>query len=224
MNRLDIIQTVINKTGAKNYIEIGIRSGTVLLPLKVSNKIGVDPNIRISWKTKIFYFFTLLKSKLFGITSDEFFEKHAGKHLKNGIDVAFVDGMHTYEQSSKDINNCLKYLNKNGVIIVHDCNPTNEAGTIVPRELAQKTKGYSSAWWGDVWKVVADLRSSRNDLEIFVVDEDHGLGIIRKGTPNKMLEYTKQDINNLKYKDLEENREKILNLKKYDYLNNCFDK
>ncbi len=218
MTRLDVIQNIINKVKAKTYIEIGVRSGTVFLPIKVSNKIGIDPDYQIPRRAKLRYLFTILNSKFLTMTSDIFFDKYADKYLKDGIDVAFIDGMHTYEQSLKDVGNCLKYLNKNGVIVLHDCNPVSKTGTITPIELAQKEIDYSGAWWGNVWKTIINLRSTRSDLNIFVVKEDHGLGIIIKDKAEGMLNYSVQDIDELDYETLDNNRIKMLNLKEFKYL------
>ena len=51
-------------------------------------------------------------------TSDEFF-----KNNKEKFDLIFLDGLHTYHQTIKDINNSLRNLNSNGIIIIHDCLP-----------------------------------------------------------------------------------------------------
>ena len=65
--------------------------------------------------------------RMFRKTSDDFFSLDAHKVFKeNKIDVAFIDGLHTYEQSLRDAVNCLKYLNKGGLHYIHDCNPQSE--------------------------------------------------------------------------------------------------
>ena len=53
------------------------------------------------------------------MTSDNYFFNNKN----NLFDLIFLDGLHTYEQTIKDIFNSLKTLKKNGVIIVHDCLP-----------------------------------------------------------------------------------------------------
>jgi hypothetical protein len=222
MNRLNVIQMIVNNVKAKTYVEIGVRSGTVFLSLKVSNKIGIDPDFQIPRREKLFHIVTLIKSHLLKMTSDVFFDKHAGKYLKEGIDVIFIDGMHTYEQSLKDVNNCLKYLNDNGVIVLHDCNPISKTGTIVPVELAKKESDYTGAWWGDVWKTIINLRSTRDDLNIFVLNEDHGLGIVRKGKPESSLGYSVKEIDVLKYDDLDADRINMLNLKEFESVDSLF--
>ena len=45
--------------------------------------------------------------------------------LKNTkkFDVIFIDGLHEYYQIRKDVINSLKYLDKNGYIVIHDLFP-----------------------------------------------------------------------------------------------------
>ena len=38
--------------------------------------------------------------------------------MSTKFDLIFLDGLHTYEQTIKDINNSLKILNKDGLILV----------------------------------------------------------------------------------------------------------
>ena len=82
--RLDLIQHFINKVNCKNYLEIGCDRNQIWDHINVKNKFGVDPrrggNIRL--------------------TSDEFFEQNKDNNL---FDVIFIDGLHTYDQVSKDV-------------------------------------------------------------------------------------------------------------------------
>ena len=64
-------------------------------------------------------------------TSNLFFRDKVPQVYKNNkIDIAFIDGLHTYEQSLSDARNCLRYLNHDGYIIFHDCKSVNnESGS-----------------------------------------------------------------------------------------------
>ena len=157
------------------------------------------------------------------MTSDDLFERHRGRLQKlDGIDVAFIDGLHRYEQSLKDVRNCLLYLRSNGVIIMHDCNPESEAeaAEFESREQAPRTdsQGNKLGWCDDVWKTIAHLRSTRQDLNIFVLDCDHGVGVITKNRPENNLNLNPETIKQLTYKDLVKDRQQILNLKPPEYL------
>jgi len=59
--------------------------------------------------------------------SDTFFVQEKLRLSEHGLDVVFIDGLHTFLQSLKDVQNSLRYLNANGVIVLHDCNPLSEA-------------------------------------------------------------------------------------------------
>ncbi len=124
--------------------------------------------------------------------------------------------MHEYGYALRDIENMVQYMADDAVIVVHDCNPqTKEAGGTFEEYQA---RDYKDVWNGDVWKSILHIRSMRNDLKVFVLDCDHGIGIITKGTPGQMLSYTTEEINSLQYEDFDANRNEWLNLKPENYL------
>ena len=47
MERLNVIQTVVDMTRAKTYLEIGVASGAVFFRVKARQKIAVDARLRI---------------------------------------------------------------------------------------------------------------------------------------------------------------------------------
>lgn len=217
MDRVEVIKKIIEKSKAKTYLEIGVEFGTVFSKIRVKRKIGVDPELKISWKRKISDLLSIFSAKYFNMTSDEFFDQQAVMFAQKKIDVAFVDGLHIYFQSLKDIENCLEYLSEKGIIVVHDCNPQNLASASPNREDVKKFLEARGKWNGDVWKAIVQLRSTRPDLQIFTLDCDYGLGIIKKGQPESILDYSSGQIEKMAYQDLSENRAKFLNLKDISY-------
>ena len=213
MNRIKIIQKLINKVRAKTYLEIGVAGGNCFLKIRAPTKIGVDPEFSIEKDDK--KVIKILKNKYnfsnkyFNMTSDEFFKTKAENLLISGLDIVFIDGFHSYEQSLKDVQNSLKYLKKKGFIILHDCNPINKKIATPFKE----RDGVGGLWSGDVWKTIVHLRSTHKDLNIFVVDCDFGVEIILLDEPDDILEYSQNDLDNLCYEDLEMNRKNLLNLK-----------
>ena len=172
--RWDMIEYLIKKNNYKKYLEIGCDQNQLFSRINIQNKVGVDPasggNVRE--------------------TSDNFFEKN-----KDMFDIIFIDGLHIYEQVKKDILNSIKYLNDEGVILIHDCLPDSMAKQAVPR--------YKMQWNGDVWKAIVDLRQNA-DLEIFTCEIDQGIGIIKKNKNTSILKINKP-IEKLKFKDYYEN-------------------
>lgn len=188
MTRTQLINSLISRYGYKDYLEIGVNTpaqpGWNFDSVKIKNKDGVDPDS----KTKANFI----------MTSDEFFDNHINKKY----DIIFVDGLHIFEQAYRDIVNSLKWLNENGTIVVHDCNPTSE--------ITQRRERASSVWHGDVWKAILKLRSENENLEIYTVNTDEGCAIIRSGRQkliniqDKEYAYT--------YNFFNKNRKEILNL------------
>jgi len=213
MNRIEVIQQVINRTEARRYLEIGVCTGSSFLPMKVRHKIAVDPDFRITPRQRCRWFHRNLNSKFHEVTSDTFF---ATKKTQRGVDVVFVDGLHTYKQALQDVENSLRRLNEGGVIVMHDCNPVTSAAAHPAKSIdhaaALKLPGWTGEWCGDVWKTVCHLRSQRSDLRVFVLNCDYGLAIITRGVPDKKLELTQEAIEQMTYDDLAKNRLELLNL------------
>src|SRR3546814_7122859 len=122
------------------------------------------------------------------------------------LPISLVDGMHEYSYALRDIENSLRFLSADGVVIVHDCNPTQAEHACSFEEY--QAREYSGIWNGDVWKAILYLRSQRNDLRVMVLDCDHGIGIIRKGESDEKLPYTPEEIAAFTFDDLHRNREK----------------
>jgi len=142
------------------------------------------------------------------MTSDEFFKKNS-----QNFDIIFLDGLHTYEQTIKDIDNGLRFLNTSGVILVHDCLPKKIWNQIVPRLYGH--------WNGDVWKAIVHSRTySHADTYTFIAD--HGIGAIFKRKNRNRLTIDKTNFKNLKFADYYKNHNQYMNLIRYEELEKVF--
>ncbi len=148
MRRWDLINAFINACGYESYLEIGLSKGKNFNRIDCSLKDSVDP-------AEGKYAGSNPKYKMI---SDDFFEKVA-PGLGYNYDLVFIDGLHISEQVDKDIHNSIRYLNANGSIVLHDCNPIDEN--------RQKVPPIQAAWNGDVWKSVVRLRSSDSPSPYF---------------------------------------------------------
>lgn len=159
MMRWDIINGLINKFNYKSYLEVGAQNTITgnFAKIQVDKKISIDP-----YPTGPIDFQG---------TSDEYF-KMLSPDVK--FDIIFIDGLHHSEQVLLDIENSLNHLSQDGTIVCHDCLPHTEK-----MQLREDTGG---EWTGDVWKAIATLNVSRNDLRIEVVNTDYGCGIIKRGS------------------------------------------
>lgn len=198
INRTSIINHLITKYKVKKYLEIGIRDGSNFNQIKLKNKYGVDPEPSSDCKG----------DTIFLMTSDEYFDYIKESKIK--FDLIFIDGLHLEEQVTKDIQNSLRHLNKNGFIIMHDCNPP----TRFHQRETYLSGGKYLEWNGTTWRSYAKLRMQVPNLKMHVVNTDWGVGVIQKGNQECY-----NNISDLKYRHLQDDREKLLNLiSVYDFL------
>ena len=185
-NRAEIIQNIINKKKFKTYLEIGTYTNEVFNKIICEKKYGVDPfsggNIRL--------------------TSDEFFKINNVK-----FDLIFIDGLHVYKQVKKDIENSIKFLNEDGVILLHDCLPQDYFSNAVPRS--------TYVWNGDVWKAFVEVRTKKN-LDSYCCYADQGIGFILKRENKNLLEWDIHDFSKIKFNYYFYNYKNLMNLKEYD--------
>ena len=222
LKRTEVIQRIIDKKKARTYLEIGVSKGGNFFRIKARRKTAVDPYFKFSRKQRIEWVlknFHNLTAKYYRSTSDGFFSSVRSSDL---FDVVFIDGLHTHRQSLKDVMNSLGKLNKNGIIVMHDCNPVNEAAAY-PAEsyetaVAMRLPGWAGYWSGDVWKTICSLRSQKKDLRVFVLDCDCGLGIVMKAEPDSYLHLSEEELDKMTYEDLSRERRSLLNLKDESYL------
>ena len=157
MQRYDIIRHLIEKRGYKSYLEIGVLGNETYNALpSLDVKHSVDPN----------------GQAVFNMTSDEFFSSYCSQTY----DIIFIDGLHLAEQVQRDIENSLTHLNEDGIIVCHDMLPTEEW-----HQFREGVDG--KPWTGDCWRAFVNLKSTRLDLKMCVVDTDWGCGLIEKLVP-----------------------------------------
>jgi len=193
MKRTDIINELIKKYNYKSYLEVGTQDPKSNFDkINAEYKVSVDP-------------FPRGKVTFVG-TSDEYFNSISDDVM---FDIIFIDGLHHYDQVLIDIDNSFKHLNKNGIIVCHDCLPTHIK--------MQEREDHGGEWTGDVWKAIAYLRMNNANYDIRVVDTDYGCGLIKWGT-NDLFE-PRIGLDDLDYKFFINNRKLLMNvISKEDFM------
>jgi Methyltransferase domain len=152
----------------RGYVEIGVADGHSLgLARPGTVAVGVDPEPGPEVAERCPHH-TVVRS-----TSSEFFARTRRQDVLGDrpLDLAFVDGLHHFETALADVAHLERWAHPGTVVLVHDCHPTDERCGARERTTV--------AWAGDVWKVVACLRTERPDLAVATVDVDPtGMGVI----------------------------------------------
>lgn len=223
VNRIRSVQKALAMRSNPVYLEIGVSRGQAFQRISADVKFAVDPAFRLTERTRELADAKGRVVQYFETTSDAFFETEKTLLAQHPVDVALIDGLHTYEQVVRDVENTVRHLKDDGVIFLHDCNPPFElAGRRADswdEFMAQQSGPLKIGIWnGDVWKAIVELRSTRPDLLIGVLKCDQGVGFVRKGSPESTLPYSPEQVAELTYADLKADRTRLLNLKPPRYL------
>lgn len=172
MNRVELINKFARERDFNFYLELGVHKGHTINRVICSQKVGVDLHNKCTYQ----------------MSTDDFF-----KINKQKFEIIFIDADHTESQLIKDIENSLKCLKFNGVIICHDVNPPTEWHQI------DENMTYQTAW-----KAWVKFRF-RTQYLTYCIADDCGLGVIDTSCASNLFI-------NLDYKTLEKNREFLLGI------------
>jgi hypothetical protein len=169
MNYYEALSKIHKLKNPSLYLEIGVRNGESLQNSLSNVKcIAIDPAYNMTFP----YNHNTIFNK---VTSDEYFngDLYEKQSENKKIDLAFIDGMHLFENVLRDFINVEKRSSNSGTILLHDCLP--------PDEISASRERQTSVWTGDVWKLVPILKAYRKDLKITVIDASPtGLVIIER--------------------------------------------
>lgn len=205
MHRVELIQLAVDAVGGKDYLEIGVETGKTILNIKSKFRIGIDPDYKLDtekYQSKELF--------LFKGTSDEYFKLHNKK-----IDgVVYVDGLHTYSQSLRDVNNSLGAMSERSIILIDDCLPRSY-GEARPAESHEASK--EGSWCGDVWKTIVHLRSKNDKVNVFTIEDGPGLAVVTRGTPMQSFSPINKNFENAGYEYYLTYKSQLMNIKSKDY-------
>ena len=226
-SRFQIIHALVEQKRYRHYLEIGVNDGVCFFLARAPRKIAVDPCFRFR---PAFVARSYLRhpgnvfNRYFQIPSNEFFAQNKPLLEKRGLDLVFVDGLHTYEQAYADILNSLQYLREDGVILVHDCSPDNPYSAASYKEFERYRENppvdFIGAWCGDVWKAIGRLRIERPDLTVCTLDADFGVGVVlkRRCFDSGRLAMTLTELERMMYPEFAARRAEIINLKAPEFM------
>jgi hypothetical protein len=149
--------------GARRYLEVGLATGVTFELVNLPERVGVDPEPRFDLRN-------LPKGALVHpVTSDEYFAKNS-EHF----DLVFLDGLHTYQQTYRDLVNALRTC-PDGVILIDDVVPCDEISAIPDQAESLRKRELLSlegSWWhGDVFRMVACLADHHPQLDWRTITE-----------------------------------------------------
>jgi hypothetical protein len=153
-NSASRINQLLSINNGQRYLEIGVAEGYTLNGVKAAIKFAVDPFMSDMAKS-------LPKDNIsfFEESSDRFFERNLGTKF----DVIFIDGLHTYDQTYRDLTNSLCMLARQGFILIDDVLPSvyfaswrNQSSCVRWKQRLKRLipSLKPTFWMGDVYRVI----------------------------------------------------------------------
>jgi hypothetical protein len=190
-SRASVVQGLLALFAAPSYLEVGVSKGVTFHRIEAGRKVAVDPTFRFDVEAArkenpTATYHEVPSDTYFGsvIAPDERFE------------VIYLDGMHTAEQTLRDLLNALFHLTPGGIVVLDDVKPTSHLAAVRdPRRLARLRKALGStegSWMGDVYKVVYFIDTFLQQLSWRTVAENHGQAVVwrarRPRVPERRIE------------------------------------
>ncbi len=189
-NYLSTLARFHNFLKPESYVEIGVGVGRALALASPQTKaVGIDPSPHEGIDSH---------AKLYKMPSNEFFKSYnlLEELGTPRLALAFIDGLHHFEQVLMDFINLERYGDKETIVLIHDCLP-------VTRLAASRTRS-TSFWCGDVWKAIITLSEHRPDLRTFVIPAwPSGLGVVTSLDPSSTVLPERYDTIVKEYQDKE---------------------
>lgn len=171
MLRSDVLQALLNRYARPGYLEIGVFHGETFHAVRADRKVAVDPQFRFAQPQP-----TPTGTAYHEVTSDEYF----GRIIKEEeeFNVIYLDGLHTFEQTLRDLLNATGHLAPGGVIVVDDILPSTFYAAVpdydVFDQLWRLTGQGDGSWMGDVFKLLFFVQSFLQPFSFATVADNHG--------------------------------------------------
>ncbi|WP_342151006.1 class I SAM-dependent methyltransferase [Methylorubrum sp. SB2] len=183
MQRPELINSFLSLFDQPRYLEIGVEKGLTFKEIKADWRVGVDPQPKFEDETFLGEDF-----QMFRMPSDKYFtdEVEVGKPF----DVAFIDGLHTAEQTLRDFINVMSFTKNEAVIIIDDIRPANWVEALhldLWVKVVPMTDGTYTGWTGDVFKLLYLIETFFPSVEMRISAEAPNQVICWKRTKSRPL-------------------------------------
>ncbi|WP_128565830.1 class I SAM-dependent methyltransferase [Methylobacterium crusticola] len=207
MDRASVSQQCLNLLGSEGaYLEVGVNRGVTFHNVSAAVKVAVDPH----------FLFDVADAELKNqnatyrqITSDAYF---LDTDRRDRFDVIFLDGLHTVEQTLRDLMNATEVLKDPGIIIIDDVIPSSYAASLPSIPDAEMVKAFlndqDASWMGDVYRLVWFIDTFMPTYTYRCVEENHGQLIMwRHSREASNRSYSLSEIGSLSFCEMIKHRE-----------------
>ena len=181
MERATVIQSILDLYKDPTYLEIGVDQGVTFGAVDARLKVAVD--VRFAFDLgEARASADASRCEYHEVPSDAFFADRVAAAPK--FDVVFIDGLHTFEQTLRDLLNASYVLADGGTIIVDDVMPSGYAASLPDLELSRQfwaaTNNPDGSWMGDVFRLIFFIQEYMGSFSYATVEENNGQTVLWK--------------------------------------------
>ena len=191
VGRAQVVRRLLAHYDQPRYLEIGVCEGRTFDRVEAAVKVAVDPEFRFDQHAPER---RVPGTSYHEITSDEYFGTVVDPDAR--FDVIFLDGLHTVDQTLRDLLNALPHLQPQGVIVVDDVRPPTYLASLPDRQnfftvRSAIGRDEDKAWMGDVYRLVYFIETFFQQLSFRVIANNHGQAVIwrqrREAVPDRSV-------------------------------------
>ena len=204
MLRSQVVQGFLDLYDRPRYLEVGVHAGETFHALRATKKVAVDPAFLFDTRAAAVADAT---ATFHPVPSDDYFLRLCPPDER--FDVVFLDGLHTFEQTLRDLMNALARTRPDSVIVIDDVLPSGYAASV--REIGEFARLHSTvpgtpdAWMGDVYRLVWFIAVFMPMWSYATIAENHGQLVLwreprREPAPDP--EMTVEAVSRISYADV----------------------
>jgi hypothetical protein len=153
------------------YLEVGVENGSTFFSVSANYKTAVDPHFQFDIESAKQ---SHPACEFAEVTSDTYF--HACQ-LTEKFDLVFLDGLHTWDQTYRDLCNSLLFTHERSIILLDDIFPSDvyscsrdQVEAVMMRQFMSGDA--SNAWHGDTYKVIPLIDTFHPVLDFCTIISD----------------------------------------------------
>ncbi len=204
LTRSAAVQRLLDLYEDPAYLEIGVNQGETFHAVTAAHKVAVDPQFQFVPQPGP-------GVEYHAVPSDQYF---AAAPKDRVFEVIYLDGLHTFEQTLRDLLNATRLLREGGAILIDDVLPNSYDASLPDlaqvlrlREIAPHAPGATwpldGSWMGDVFKVPFFIQSFMQQYAYATVAENHGQTVVwhQVRTADQVGQRAVEEVARLDYRD-----------------------
>jgi hypothetical protein len=213
LRRSNVLKRLTNLYEKPRYLEVGVARGATFDRVPAARKVAVDPLFRFDHEAMAREH---PEATYHPVTSDEYFNRIID--ADDEFDVIYLDGLHVYDQTLRDLLNALEHLQPRGVIVIDDTRPPTYLASLADRQqffdVKRATGAAEKQWMGDVYKVVYFIEAMCPHLSYATIANNHGQTVVWRTRRDETPRYGLQDIGELTFERFQRSQE-VLRLQRF---------